>query len=60
MAIENPFVFGKAAEGTYFTDRAEDTMRLHANLTHGTLPPSPKLRHMRTIADIQFFSLRLL
>jgi len=24
MAIENPFVFGKAAEGIYFTDRTED------------------------------------
>ncbi len=35
MAIENPFVFGKAAEGTYFTDRTEDTKCLHANLTHG-------------------------
>ena len=35
MAIENPFVFGKAAEGTYFTDRTEDAKRLHANLTHG-------------------------
>ena len=36
MTIENPFVFGKAAVGTYFTDRAEDAKRLTANLTHGT------------------------
>lgn len=35
MATENPFVFGKAAEGSYFTDRAEDAKRLNANLTHG-------------------------
>ena len=35
MATENPFVFGKAAEGTFFTDRAEDVKRLSANLTHG-------------------------
>lgn len=32
---QNPFVFGKAAEGSYFTDRAEDAKRLTANLTHG-------------------------
>jgi len=44
MAIENPFVFGKAAEGTYFTDRIEDAKRLHANLTHGinTILISPR------------------
>ena len=44
MAIENPFVFGKAAEGTYFTDRTEDAKRLHANLTHGinTIVISPR------------------
>ena len=44
MAIENPFVFGKAAEGTYFTDRTEDAKRLHANLTHGinTIIISPR------------------
>ena len=44
MAIENPFVFGKAAEGTYFTDRTEDAKRLHANLTHGinTILISPR------------------
>ena len=44
MAIENPFVFGKAAEGPYFTDRAEDAKRLHANLTHGinTIIISPR------------------
>jgi len=35
MAIENPYFFGRAAEGTYSTDRTEDTKRLHANLTHG-------------------------
>lgn len=33
--MENPFVFGKAAEGVYFTDRQEDARRLAANLTHG-------------------------
>ena len=44
MAIENPFVIGKAAEGTYFTDRIEDAKRLHANLTHGinTILISPR------------------
>ncbi len=44
MAIENPFVFGKAAEGTFFTDRAEDAKRLDANLTHGinTILISPR------------------
>ena len=44
MAIENPFVFGKAAEGTYFTDRKEDAKRLYANLTHGinTILISPR------------------
>lgn len=44
MATENPFVFGKAAEGAYFTDRAEDAKRLHANLTHGinTIIISPR------------------
>ena len=35
MMIENPFVFGRAAEGSYFTDRIEDARRLSANLTHG-------------------------
>lgn len=35
MITENPFVFGKAAEGAYFTDRVEDSKRLAANLTHG-------------------------
>ena len=34
MSIENPFVFGRAAEGMYFTDREEDARRLTANLTH--------------------------
>ena len=44
MAIINPFIFGKAAEGTYFTDRAEDSKRLMANLTHGinTILISPR------------------
>ena len=32
---ENPFVFGKSVEGSYFTDREEETKRLEANLTHG-------------------------
>lgn len=34
METENPFVFGKAVEGSYFTDREEDAKRLTANLTH--------------------------
>ena len=44
MAKENPFVFGKATEGSYFTDRTEDTKRLTANLTHGisTILISPR------------------
>ena len=44
MANNNPFVFGKAAEGAYFTDRAEDAKRLTANLTHGinTILISPR------------------
>lgn len=44
MVTENPFVFGKAAEGTYFTDRAEDAKRLTANLIHGinTILISPR------------------
>lgn len=44
MTQENPFVFGKAAEGTYFTDREEDARRLTANLTHGinTIIISPR------------------
>ena len=44
MATENPFVFGKAAEGAFFTDRAEDARRLTANLTHGinTILISPR------------------
>ena len=33
--MEKPFVFVKAAEGRYFTDRVEDNKRLAANLTHG-------------------------
>ena len=44
MAIKNPFVFGKAAEGNYFTDRVEDAKRMKANLTHGinTILISPR------------------
>ena len=44
MMQENPFVFGKAAEGRYFTDREEDAKRLSANLTHGinTILISPR------------------
>lgn len=44
MERENPFVFGKAAEGAYFTDRSEDARRLRANLTHGinTILISPR------------------
>ena len=44
MKTENPFVFGRAAEGTYFTDRIEDSRRLSANLTHGinTILISPR------------------
>ena len=32
---ENPFVFGKAVEGSYFTNRTKDAEHLEANLTHG-------------------------
>lgn len=44
MVTENPFIFGKAAEGSFFTDRAEDAKRLTANLTHGinTILISPR------------------
>jgi AAA+ ATPase superfamily predicted ATPase len=44
MATDNPFVFGKAAEGSYFTDRQEDAKRLTANLIHGinTILISPR------------------
>ncbi len=44
MIKDNPFVFGRAAEGTYFTDRIEDAKRLSANLTHGinTILISPR------------------
>lgn len=44
MNNNNPFVFGKAAEGEYFTDRQEDAKRLNANLTHGinTILISPR------------------
>ena len=42
--IENPLVFGRAAEGPYFTDRNEDAQHLHANPTHGinTILISPR------------------
>lgn len=42
--MENPFVFGKAAEDANFTDRVEDAKRLEANLTHGinTILISPR------------------
>lgn len=33
--MQNPFVFGKAAEGVHFTDRKQDALRLSANLSHG-------------------------
>ena len=41
---ENPFVFGKAAEGDFFTDRTNDAEHLEANLTHGinTILISPR------------------
>lgn len=44
MTTDNPFLFGKAVEGTYFTDRTEDARRLTANLTHGinTILISPR------------------
>lgn len=42
--MENPFIIGKAAEGEYFINRAEDRKRLDANLTHGinTIIISPR------------------
>ena len=41
---ENPFVFGKAVEGSFFTDRTKDAEHLEANLTHGinTILISPR------------------
>ena len=41
---ENPFVFGKAVEGSYFTNRTKDAEHLKANLTHGinTILISPR------------------
>ena len=41
---ENPFVFGKAVEGGFFTDRINDAEHLEANLTHGinTILISPR------------------
>lgn len=42
--MENPFVFGKAVEDQYFTDRQVDAGHLVANLTHGinTIIISPR------------------
>ena len=42
--MDNPFVFGKAVIGGYFTDRKDDAKRLEANLTHGinTILISPR------------------
>ena len=42
--MDNPFIFGKAVEGPYFTDRQEDAKRLRANLCHGinTILISPR------------------
>lgn len=42
--MENPFVFGSATSGEWFTDREKDTQRLSANLTHGinTILISPR------------------
>ena len=44
MATNNPFAFGKAVEGEYFTDRIEDSKRLSANLSNGinTILISPR------------------
>ncbi len=41
---DNPFVFGKAVEGNFFTDRTKDAEHLAANLTHGinTILISPR------------------
>lgn len=41
---ENPFVFGKAVEGSYFTNITKDAEHLEANLTHGinTILISPR------------------
>lgn len=41
---ENPFVFGKTVEGSYFTNRTKDAEHLEANLTHGinTILISPR------------------
>lgn len=42
--MENPFVFGSATSGEWFTDREADSKRLSANLTHGinTILISPR------------------
>lgn len=44
LIMNNPFSFGKAVEGMFFTDRIEDTKRLSENLTHGinTILISPR------------------
>ncbi len=42
--MENPFVFGSATSGEWFTDREEDARRLSANFRHGvnTILISPR------------------
>ena len=42
--MENPFIYGMATFGKWFTDREEDTKRLSANFTHGinTILISPR------------------
>lgn len=42
--MDNPFIFGKAVERPYFTDRQEDAKKLRANLCHGinTILISPR------------------
>lgn len=42
--MDNPFVFGSATSGEWFTDREEDVKRLLANFTHGvnTILISPR------------------
>lgn len=42
--MKNPFVFGSATSGEWFTDREEDTKRLQTNFTHGvnTILISPR------------------
>jgi len=42
--MENPFIYGMATFGKWFTDREEDSKRLSANFTHGinTILISPR------------------